>query len=407
MTSFERVDYPGKPKILFVGIANSTHTHSWIDLLKEAPFNVRLFSTTEGLPPDDWPVRTYVTAYHSGALDPAWRMRLFDQGKATRLAGRTKAWLSRKAWDVSSFVPAWLIETIQTWRPDVIHTLGLDAGAFYLSSRERLGAAKIGKWVLQTRGGSDLALTHLDPERVPQIAYVLRACDQLLCDNFDNLRIARELGLAESHFASIAPVPGTGGIDVDELAGRWPGPPSQRRTILWPKAYETPWGKVTPTFEAIKLCWDRIQPVEIQALSADAEARAWYWTLPENIRRSFRISERVTRAHALDLMTKARVMLAPSLVDGVPNSMYEAMAAGAFPIVSPLDTIRPLVENETNVLFARNLYPNEIADALCRAMSDDALVDAAAQRNLALARRIADRSKIKTRVIEYYERLAG
>jgi glycosyltransferase involved in cell wall biosynthesis len=106
-------------------------------------------------------------------------------------------------------------------------------------------------------------------------------------------------------------------------------------------------------------------------------------------------------------MTKARVMLAPSLVDGVPNSMYEAMAAGAFPIVSPLDTIRPLVENETNVLFARNLYPNEIADALCRAMSDDALVDAAAQRNLALARRIADRSKIKTRVIEYYERLAG
>lgn len=407
MTSFESDDYPGRPKILFVGIANSTHTHSWIDLLKGAPFNVRLFSTTEGLPPDEWAVKTYITAYNSGVLDPQLRKRLFDKGKARRLASRTKAWVSRRAWHLSGLAPAWLIETIQKWRPDVIHTFGLDAGAFYLSSRDRLAAAKIGKWVLQTRGGSDLALTHLDPERVPHIAYALRACDQLLCDNVDNLRIGRELGMAESQFASISPVPGTGGIDVDELASRWQGPPSQRRTILWPKAYETPWGKVGPTYEAIKLCWDRIQPVEIHALSADGEARAWYWTLPENIRQSFRISERVTRARTLELMTEARVMLAPSLVDGVPNSMYEAMAAGAFPIVSPLDTIRPVVEHETNVLFARNLYPNEIADALCRAMSDDALVDAAAQRNLELVRRIADRSKIKTRVIEYYERLAG
>jgi glycosyltransferase involved in cell wall biosynthesis len=86
--------------------------------------------------------------------------------------------------------------------------------------------------------------------------------------------------------------------------------------------------------------------------------------------------------------------------------MWEAMAAGALPIVSPLETIRPIAEHERNVLFARNLYPHEIAEALCRAMSDDALVDSVAKRNLEVVRRRADRSKIRPRVIEYYESLA-
>ena len=104
-------------------------------------------------------------------------------------------------------------------------------------------------------------------------------------------------------------------------------------------------------------------------------------------------------------MPGARVMLAPALIDGVPNSLYEGMACGSYPIVSPLETIRSVVKNEENVLFARNLYPNEIAGALERAMTDDALVDAASQRNLELVRRIAGRDVIRPRVIEFYENL--
>jgi len=98
--------------------------------------------------------------------------------------------------------------------------------------------------------------------------------------------------------------------------------------------------------------------------------------------------------------------LAPSLVDGTPNSMFEAMATGAFPVLSPLDTIRPLLRDGCNVLFARNLYPDEIGDALARAMTDDALVDAAAERNLRLVRELADRSSIRPRVVSLYDMIA-
>ncbi|MDT7604820.1 MAG: hypothetical protein QOF61_2817 [Acidobacteriota bacterium] len=405
-SSFKSDPHPGKPKILFIGLAESTHTHSWIDLLEGAGFNVRLFALPSGVPPDDWQVRTYITSYYHAALDPPTRAALHPSNRAARFAKRQVA-RARGVRTVEELAEQWLAKVVREWQPDVVHTLGLDpSGDFYFRARRKYRLEGIGRWVLQTRGGSDLALTHLDPSRRDQVAEVLRTCDQLLSDNRENFRIARSMGVREDQFSRIGTVPGTGGIDVDTLARKWDGTPSSRRLVLVPKVYECMWAKTLPVYEAIRLCWERIQPCEIHLLSMNWEAIQWYWALPEHIRRACHAHARLPRARVLEMMTGARVMLAPSLIDGTPNSMFEAMAAGALPIVSPLETITPVAEQETNVLFARNLYPHEIAEALCRAMSDDALVDGAAERNLELVRRLADRSKIKPRVVEFYETLA-
>ncbi|HEY2971169.1 MAG TPA: glycosyltransferase [Pyrinomonadaceae bacterium] len=398
--------FPGKPRILFVGLGENSHTHSWIDLLEGAPFNVRLFSMPSGNPPDDWPVRTYITSYENPPLNAKTRTRLYPATRPARFAKR----LAGRAFgmpNLPTLAGRWLASIIRQWQPDIIHTLGIvQGGEFYLEMRRKFRLEGIGKWVLQTRGGSDLTLPHLDPERRKQLSDVLGLCDQLICDNEEDLRIARELGLRTEQRAPIAPVPGTGGIDVESLRQNWQGSPSSRRAIVWPKAYDSAWGKMLPTFEALKLCWDRIQPCEVHLLSMTDESFMWFWTLPEDIRRSCRTYKRIPRSEVLRLMPRGRIMLAPALADGVPNSLYEGMAAGALPIVSPLATILPVVKSEENVLFARNLYPHEIAEAIGRAMTDDALVNAVAERNLELVRRIAGREAIRTRVIEYYEGLA-
>lgn len=407
-SSFDTDELSGKPKILFIGLGESSHTHSWIDLLSGADFNVRLFALPFGSPPPHWPIKTYLTEYGHRDINPSNRLYLFGSGKLKRFAERSAATLRGKAWTAEPLVESWLAKIIRQWQPDIIHTLGMEhGGEFYFEVRRKYGLDRVGKWILQTRGGSDLALRHLDPELRPRIAEVLRSCDLLVSDNPQNFRIAREMGVRENQLASITPVPGTGGIDVDALAARRREPPSRSRLILWPKAYECPWSKALPIFEALKMCVDQIQPCEIHILATTPETLAWYLALPSSIRERCHVEGRVPRERALELMTQARVMLAPSLVDGVPNSMYEAMAAGALPIVSPLETIQPVVENERNVLFARNLYPNEIADALTRAMTDDELVDRVAEQNLLLARRIADRSAIRPRVIEFYKDCLG
>ncbi len=405
---FESDSFPGKPRILFVGLGENSHTQSWIDLLERAPFNVRLFAMPTGIPPGDWDTPTYITAYTPARMNPRTRKSLYPEWQGGQLTKRAMARLILGNNSAEILRERWLANIIRRWQPDIVHTLGIEQGGeIYLQVRRKFGLEGIGKWVLQTRGGSDLALTHLDPERSKTLADVLQSCDQLISDNEENFRIARQLGVREDQFAPIAPVPGTGGIDIDSLRKKWDGEPSSRRSIVCPKAYDSPWGKILPTFEALKLCWEKIQPCEIHMLSMNSESRTWFWSLPESIRRSSHPRERVPRAEVLKLLLSARVMLAPSLIDGVPNSMYEAMAAGAFPIVSPLDTLRPIVEHERNVLFARNLYPHGIAEALTRAMTDNALVDAAAKRNLALVRRIADRTEIRQRVVGFYEELAG
>jgi hypothetical protein len=404
--NFNSDPFPGRPRILFIGLGENSHTHSWIDLLDGAPFNVRFFSMSTGSPPDDWAVRTYVTSYHGPRSKTGIRRPLYPANDVKRFVKRQVARAFGMP-DIHKLAGRWLARILREWQPDIIHTLGIEQGGeFFLQVRRRYGLEAIGKWVLQTRGGSDLALTHLNPQRREELVDILGSCDQLISDNEQNFRIARELGVRESQLASIAPVPGTGGIDVESLHAKSREPTSKRRSIVWPKAYDSAWGKMLPTFEALKLAWDGIQPVEIHMLSMNAESNMWFWSLPETIRSSCRPRERVERAEVLELLSHARVMLAPTLIDGVPNSLYEAMACGAFPILSPLETILPVVKNEENVLFARNLYPTEIAQALVRAMNDDDLVDAAARKNLELVTRIANRELIRPRVIEFYEQLA-
>jgi glycosyltransferase involved in cell wall biosynthesis len=404
--SFNRDPYPGRPKILFVGLAESSHTHSWIDLLSQAELNVRLFAMPSGLPPKDWEVRTYVTHPDAWRLDPETRVSLYPQSWIKRFYKKRLMYLLPKGFKPPD-PQEWLAKIMNQWQPDVIHTVGLDpAGYFYFDVSKRFGLHGDAKWVLQLRGGSDLILSRLDPLLIPRIKQVVCRCDQLVSDNQQNFRAAIEMGLREEQISALGTIPGTGGIDVSSLAQSWHGLPSKRRMILWPKAYECPWSKALPVFEALKLIWDKIQPCHVSMLAMNSETCMWYWALPERIRKYCQVEDRIPRDKVLELMVQARVMLAPSLVDGTPNTMLEAMATGAFPILSPLETIRSLVENERNVLFARNLYPEEIAQALCRAMTDDTLVDRAAERNLELVREIGDRSKIRPRVVEFYEKVA-
>ena len=304
----------------------------------------------------------------------------------------------------------WLAKIVREWRPDIIHTLGLthdQGGLYYYRVRQNYNLSGIGRWVLQLRGGSDLTLNRYDPVIAPNLAQALADCDQIVSDNVVNADYVAAMGVPRDKIASISPVPGTGGIEIEAIRKTWTLLPSQReRLILWPKAYDCIWSLALPVFEALRIAWERIRPCRIVMLCMTTETtKMWFETLPEEIRKSTKVYERIPRHEALDFMRQARVMLAPSLVDGIPNVLYEAMACGAFPVVSPIETISRVVVNEQNCLLARNLFPEEIAHAIICAMNNDALVDETALRNLGLVEKLADCNVIGPRVAAYYESL--
>lgn len=302
----------------------------------------------------------------------------------------------------------WLAKIIRHWQPTIVHTLGLDPSALtYYDVFRKFNLKGLSVWLLTTRGGPEFALKRLLKEEEGRIRRVLENCDRFIADNQQNYDYALELGLEPEKIASIGVVPGTGGVEVDQLSNMGRVPPSERkRMILWPKAYECPASKALPVLEAIRLCWKAIRPCEIYMTAMIPETRMWLQTLPQDIRDSCHQRERIPRNDLLELMAQARIMLSPSLSDGIPNTLYEAMAAGSFPILSPLETIQAVVANEKNVLFARNLYPQEIADALIKAMNDDELVDRAYAENLKLVKRLADRKRIQEEVVNFYLEVA-
>src|SRR2546430_17447340 len=85
-SSFDIDPYPGKPKILFIGFTESSHTHSWINLLDCSELNVRLFGLPSAVPPDDFKVRTYVTGVTAARLNPGNRVRSYSRSRVGQLS---------------------------------------------------------------------------------------------------------------------------------------------------------------------------------------------------------------------------------------------------------------------------------------------------------------------------------
>ena len=484
MSVFDSDQYPGKPKILFVGSPYSSHVHGWINLLIGGEFNVRLFACTDGCPPADWRVKTYIIANSvPEGLDPEWReswwpeperWKAYNEEVKQAVEEEQKrqaiiALHNERALEVekkrqekqqeqfeyqiyhplryliayyfgkrkptgSPYLPElpnlppipvspfssliepkskapspqeWLADVIRSWKPDIIHTIGLDQGtSFYAQVRKKFHLEGYGKWIIKIFGGSDLAFKIFDPQSLQDVAGVFAEATHVILDNryYANILITKQV-LNTEKICSLTPVPGSGGIDVNELASKWSNPPSARRVIVWPKSYETIWSKAVPVLFALRNVWNRIQPCEVYMLATNSEVKLWLSTLPTDMQRKIHVFEGIPRKAVLDILVKSRVLIAPSLIDGVPNSLYEAMASGALPIVSPLPTITDVV-GKTNVIFANNLDQSELEKAIVQAMTDNNLVDEYAERNLKLVKDLADINTIRQKAIDYYTSLA-
>lgn len=67
--------------------------------------------------------------------------------------------------------------------------------------------------------------------------------------------------------------------------------------------------------------------------------------------------------------------------DGTPRSVLEAMACGSFPVVSDLPALHEWIHHGENGLFVRNTGPQEIAEAILKALSSRPLLHKAKIEN--------------------------
>lgn len=110
------------------------------------------------------------------------------------------------------------------------------------------------------------------------------------------------------------------------------------------------------------------------------------------------VMERLPYRDLMKLFATSRMAIAASDVDGTPSFLVEAMAMGALPIHSDMESVREWITDGVNGL----LFPVEDVDALAshieRAIQDDALVEQARARNAEIVRARMDRGVIRERI---------
>ena len=366
-----------KKRILFAGELISSHAQSWMSLFDSYPdIEISGFN----IPQSEFPVDLRYPLY----------------GKAARWG-----YFKNKRRDLGRYLFDY---AVNDFKPQIIHTFGAFPTAEYLLDRLETRSPKV-KWVAQVRGGPDVYINRFDEHKQSILKRIMKSCDLYIADNEKNYEIARELGIDPRKIYPHGIVPGTGGVDLKKFADA-KTPSQSQRQVVWTKAYEWFESKGVCVLEAIRLAFDELKDAKFIFIATNPELRTWVKLLPEKIQRQIIIHDRIPREDLLKLMKCSRVVMAPSLLEGIPNSLYESMAARSVPLFSPLETYRHLFEDKKNILYARNLYPHEISNALLTAFGSDELADEIAENNLDLIQKIANRDIIAQNVVSAYREMA-
>ena len=417
-------------KVLFVGLAESSHTASWIDLLENSKVEFALFGLPTGALPASKTIPTYMSdprarrgarSYNLLNLKPLSIFSLNMLRLSVELLKQFQR-VSRVYYRIvlrrvkhqnlhrggELLLKFQLRAFIQTFQPKIVHTLGVFPSAdLFLSIADEFPNIA---WVAQVRGGPDLELSVFDPIKKGSIQLVFEKARRIICDSESNYQLAEQLG-ADSQKFSFGVVSGSGGLDLDKFAYESDSFETKltSRRVVWPKVYESITSKASPVIEAINIAWDDIQPVTFTFLwLEDKELELWMRSyLRPEILSSIKILNRIAHSDALGFIRDAQVLLAPSLMDGIPNVMLESMMLHTVPIVSPIRTIKSFVSDPENVIFARNLYPEEIASALIRALNDSDGNKKRIDNNYNLVKLKYNRADIKSKLTHMYEELGA
>ena len=190
-----------------------------------------------------------------------------------------------------------------------------------------------------------------------------------------------DLALNAGFVGEIMPfVPAGGGLDLPAFFSASDTPPSLRKVILV-KGYQYLFGRFFVALRALERAVDLLDSYKIVVINADTDSKV----LCELFERQYGIKVEIISGFSdlemIRLFASSRIYLGLSISDGLPASLLEALATGAFPIQSNTAITEGIVEDGVTGILVGPNDPDDVERALRKALSDDSLVDSAARLN--------------------------
>lgn len=376
-------------RILIVGFSDSVHIARWtshlssmfkVFLLPSVPRrnihsdlrHVTVISSSEKCPGDIHTIKVPV-------LD-LLPVRLYNRIIQLLLYGRLKNWV----------IPL-LIKYI---KPEILHTMETQHAGYLMSDAIRTKPQGM-RWIHST-WGIDLHYFSKFKEHEEKISSLFAKLDLLIVEGSRDSKLANAIG----YDGKIETIPSVGGgLDLDLLSSIDLNiVPSVRKLILV-KGYNGHERLAEVALKALIHLNEVLYGYTIVIYSCHSSLQPLIEQINQMKGVNVKSMREIEYIELLRLTAMARLTITNNLSDGVPNTMLEGMALGAFPIQSNTAITDEFIKDGVNGLLTNPTEVDDVAKAIQTALENDELVDQAAIFNRGLIRKKLD-AKVLEGVIE-------
>lgn len=415
--------------ILLVAMPASVHVVRWIRQLHDQGFDVHLFPSTGGLiihpemegvtfhspifpisvkigktKPGKLPSLSVSAAERSIQKPEAAQQQLGYHGSALSsptFAQQLRLFLRQQVLErlMPSYRGRRLLKVIRRIRPDIVHSLEIQAAGFLTLEVKKQFPANFPPWLV-TNWGSDIFLFGRLQRHKARISEVLANCDYYSCECERDITLARQFGFR----GTTMPVfPNTGGFDLAVLEKAREHIPVSNRKLIMLKGYQNWAGRALVGLRALGRCKDVLggYSVLIYLASPEVEIAAELFADETGIPVRL-IPVNTPHQEMLSLHAQARISIGLSISDAISTSFLEALVMGSFPIQSCTACVDEWIEHGVSGMIVPPEDPEIIEMAIRSALSDDRLVTEAAAINWRIAQERLDSLLLKQKVIDMY-----
>jgi len=227
---------------------------------------------------------------------------------------------------------------------------------------------------------------------------VMQAVDALHADVERDIRLAHEWGLGVDKVTLVAP--GSGGVRSEIFYP--PAEPVTNPVVINPRGVR-PYVRNDSFFKAIPLVLAKRPDAKFLCSSMQGEVQAQTWVRELGIESAVELMPPMPFSEMGNVFRRAQIVVSPSVHDGTPNSLIEAMACGCFPVAGDLDSIREWITHGQNGLLVDAGSPQSIVDAILLGLEREDLRREAAGLNAHIISARAEYGVIMKQVAEFYE----
>ncbi len=235
----------------------------------------------------------------------------------------------------------------------------------------------------------------------------LNRADGLIADTARDIRLGHEWGFAADKPTLV--VPGSGGVRLDEINNSKPRELPEEfadaTIVVNPRGQRPGSLRQDVFFRSIPLVLEKSPQTLFICpnMAGDPESEGIVKSL--GIQSNTKLWPRLDQGQLWTLLKKAKVFVSPSIHDGTPNSLLEAMACGVFPVVGNIESMREWVETGDNGILVDARSPDAVAKGILDALNNPTLCAEAKIKNAHIIAKRAGYEQCTAMVEAFYDKI--